>query len=237
MERVETLTEEDRLSLLGQPLLRSGYGVRPASNGGAWTIPGDPREWLHSHHRRALSPDDEARIINEARIARHWDDTPDTRWWLATNLTAEQIGIDTPACGDHVHAPGIRGAVIRLPFGSCSLPAGRSIPKASTACGPLSVVGASSMTPKTVEAGIDLIIDHEFTEAATDPTNGWRILVAARCHGASLMEIADVCEPNGHFISAPAYYTLAAGWQPSLLEFSRNGLAARCVNPAQPDSS
>jgi hypothetical protein len=234
-EDSETLAEENRAPSLGQPLLRSYYGVQPGAGGGASTVPGDPREWLRSHHQLVLSPADIGELIQAVRVARHWPDTPDTQWWLATDLTADQIGIGAPACGDHVRVPGVQGVIVRLPFGSCTLPAQRVTPSPRLSCGPLSEVQPWIGAPRTVDAGIDLIIDHEYAEAATDPTDGWRILVGARCEGQMLMEIADVCEPNGDFISAPSYRT-PSGWQPSLLEPGRGSRPARCVNPARPET-
>ena len=221
-------------SMLGQPLLEDYYGVHPALNGGSWSAPGNPRQWLRRHHQSALTPGDLAAVIRRARAAMHWPDTADTQYWLATDLSAVQVGIGAGACADHVQVPGVRGTLVRLPFGSCTLPASRSDPAVARAsCRPLAVVAPDMRTPATIQAGIETFIVHEFAEAATDPVNGWTLLVASRCHGDPLLEIADVCEPDGSFISAPAWYT-AAGWQPSLLEPPTGGQPARCVNPARP---
>ncbi len=232
-ERAIVLKTERAAPALGQPLLRSAYGVQPATDGGFWTAPGDPQQWLRSRHQAALSPLDLSRLIQQAGKAEHWPDTPDTQYWLATGLTAAQMGLGPNACADHVHVPGVRGSVNRLPFGSCTLPAGRPDPPQQVSCRPVAVVRPAMHAPSTIEAGIETFIGHEFAEAATDPSKGWALLVASRCHGDALLEIADVCEPDGSFISAPAWDT-PAGWQPSLLEPARDGRPARCVDPARP---
>lgn len=221
--------------LLGQPLLKDYYGVHQATVGGSWTAPGSPQRWLRRHHQAALTPRDLALLVGRAREAMHWPDTADTQYWLATDLNAVQVGIGAGACADHIQVPGLRGSVVRLPFGSCTLPASRSDQAVARAsCRPLAVVQPDVRIPATIQAGIETFIVHEFAEAATDPSDGWTLLVASRCHGDPLLEIADVCEPDGSFISAPAWYT-AAGWQPSLLEPPTRGRPARCVNPARPD--
>ncbi len=218
---------------LDQPLLRSFYGVQPAVDGGAWNAPGDPAQWLAGHHRTSLDPADLTRLIDRARAIEHWPDTPDTQYWVATDLTSARMGLGAGACADHVHVPGLRGSVNRLPFGSCTLPAGRPPEPQQMSCRPVAVVRPAMHAPSTIEAGIETFIGHEFAEAATDPSKGWAILVASRCHGDAVLEIADVCEPDGSFISAPAWDT-PAGWQPSLLEPANNGRPARCVDPARP---
>ncbi|HET9077178.1 MAG TPA: hypothetical protein VFN68_09610, partial [Acidimicrobiales bacterium] len=230
--RVVDNTERQAPSL-AQPLLQEYYGVQPATDGGEWVAPGDPRAWLREHHQPALTPGDLAALIRRARAAEKWPDNADTQYWLATDLTAEQIGIGPGACADHVHVPGVAGGVVRLPFGSCTLPAGRPAMSAHTGCRPLAVVQPHMNAPATIQAGIEIFAVHEFSEAATDPSNGWTILASARCHGDPLLEIADVCEPDGSLISAPAWNT-PAGWQPSLLEPPRHGHPARCVDPARP---
>lgn len=233
-ERAVVNDEEKVAPSLGQPLLEDYYGVHPATDGGSWAAPGDPRTWLRRHHQAALFPSDLKNLIDQARAAEHWPDTADTQYWLATDLTAAQIGIGPGACADHVQLGALKGAVVRLPFGSCTLPASRDDITPGASCRPLAVVGPGVNTPKTIEAGIDIFMDHEYAEAATDPQRGWTLLVDSRCHGDPLLEIADVCEPDGSFISAPAWRT-AAGWQPSLFEPAGPGHPARCVNPARPD--
>ncbi|HET9077998.1 MAG TPA: hypothetical protein VFN68_13770 [Acidimicrobiales bacterium] len=218
---------------LGQPLLRDYYGVAPAVYGGSWTVPGSPHRWLRRRHQKSLTPPDLADLVRRARAAEHWPDTADTQYWLATDLTAEQIGIGPAGCADHLRPPGVAGSMVRLPFASCSLPATRPH-RVAAGCRPLAVVAPALVAPPTIQAGIETFIVHEFAETATDPAGGWTVLVAARCHGDPLLEIADVCEPDGSFISAPAWDT-AAGWQPSLLQPPSTGHPARCVNPARPD--
>jgi hypothetical protein len=232
-EQSLVLQEERRAPQLGQPLLEASYGVRAAIDGGSWTAPGSPQAWLRQTHRPDLSAADVRDLIQRARQSQHWPDTPDTQWWLATDLSATQLGLSPSACADHLQVPGVQGAVVRLPFGSCTLPGRRPGPSKIVSCTPLSVIGPANTVPNTMVASIDVIVDHEFAEAATDPSKGWRVLVASRCHGEILLEIADVCEFDGYYISAPVYYT-RAGWQPSLLEPGPDGQAARCVNPAEP---
>lgn len=227
--------EERRADALAQPLLKRFYGVDPARSGGTWQAPGSPLRWLEDHHEAALSNADLASLITRARRAMKWPATKATQWWLATDLTGRQLGMKHPACADHFRTAGVRGVVVRLAFGSCTTPGPRTHPQQGARCAPVASIRPTVGEPTTVRAGVDLLIDHEFAEAATDPSNGWRVLVAPRCGNDVMLEIADVCAADGPLISAPAYDT-GAGWQPSILEPPREGRAVRCVDPARPGS-
>lgn len=236
-ERSTVETEQRRAPMLGQPLLRHAYGVSPAVDGGVWKMPGSPESWLMARRRKHLSASDLAKVIVQARKAMGWPDTPDTQWWLATDLSPVQMGIHAPGCADHTAVPGLRGPVVRLPFGSCRYPATAANPSESRSgqspCGPVEVLSPGVREPLNPSADTDIFTVHEFAEAATDPANGWRVLVAPACHNYLTLEIADVCSRNGSMISAPPFDT-PAGWQPSLLDPPRANRPARCVDPSDP---
>lgn len=228
--------EERRASALAQPLLLRSYGVGPGRAGGIWRAPSDPATWMSARHEHAISAADIRALIEQARQVNGWPDTPDTQWWLAGDVTAGEFGIGQPACGDHVRVPGITGVVVRLALRSCSLPVPRMSPSPGRPCSPVASVGNHLRVPETVTVGVDLLIDHEYAEAATDPDGGWQVFVGRVCNGYSVLEIADVCARNGPILSAPVYNT-PAGWQPSLLSRPSPGHPAHCVDPAAPEES
>lgn len=224
-------TEVRDAARLGQPLLRRDYGVAPATPGGSWVAPGSATAWLRDHRMTRASTAVLRELIRHARQAEHWADTPDTQWWIATPLTPQQLDLPAGSCADHIHVPGVRGVVVRLSLAGCAEPATVRVP---TSCRALTTIDSSAPEPATRRAGIQLLIGHEFAEAATDPANGWRVLVSPRCGSDMWLEIADVCQPDGVFIRAPGVDT-AVGWQPALLAPPADGRPARCVDPAHPN--
>lgn len=224
--------EERRAGALAQPLLRDAYGVDPAIPGGVWRMPSTPQDWVRAHHEPALTASDVQEVVRRARQAKGWLDSPDTQWWLVMNVSSAQSGIGAPGCADHVHMPGIAGVVVRLALRSCALPAPKLPPAADKSCSPVADVGDHVEVPETVTVGVELLIVHEYVEAATDPRGGWQVLVGRVCDGYSVLEIADVCARSGPILSAPVYDT-PAGWQPSILRRPDRGRPARCVDPAQ----
>jgi hypothetical protein len=219
--------EESQAGRLGQPLLHEDYGIEPARPGGIWSAPGSPSKWLRAHHDASLPKVELAKLVHEAARARGWKDTADTQWWIATSIDHERMGLSS-GCADHIEVPSVNGVVVRLPLQHCSLPPTRYGP-----CAAVTVVSPSVPEPVSQRAGIEILIGHEFAEAATDPSDGWRVLVAPRCTSDSWLEIADVCTPDGAYIRTPSYHT-AAGWQPALLATGRGGRRAYCANPAAP---
>lgn len=226
-EQATVSTDLHHVGKLGQPLLQEVYQVAPAKPGGEWIAPGSAAGWLQSHHLRSLPVAELKSLIAKASAAKHWKDTTDTQWWIATHLTATQMGLSANSCADHIRLPSVKGAVVRLPLNGCSVPQTRA------RCPAVAVSDPTASEPVTRSAGTSLLIGHEFAEAATDPANGWRVLVSPRCGNDMWLEIADVCAPNSAFIQAP-YYRTSIGWQPPLLVPGRNGKPAYCADPANP---
>jgi hypothetical protein len=229
--------EESRVTDLAQPLLEDAYHSYPGVDGGSFAVPGRLTAWLRFHHQPSLRPADIRGVIARARQATGWPDTPDTQWWLVTNATPAQMGLlrgDT--CADHTVVAGVKGTVDRFPFGSCRIPTERQPALVDVSCPPLAVPQPARTTPPTLAAAMEVTIDHEYAEAATDPRGGYNVVVAPRCDGYSLLEIADVCAAGGPFVSAPDYRT-GPVWQPSMFEPERGRTRAHCVNPARPRMS
>lgn len=221
---------EHGVSRLGQPLLAQDYGVAPAVDGGALVLPGDAAGWLRAHHAAAMTPQLLGRLVRTAMRRRGWTDTPDTQWWIATRLSPRQLQLPPGSCADHLHVPGIRGVVVRLSLAGCAAPA---TTEQATQCRAVTTIDSAAPGPVTTWAGVELLVGHEFAEAATDPTDGWRVLVRPRCGSALWLEIADVCQANGSFVRAPPSDT-PIGWQPALLAPGRDGRPAYCADPARP---
>lgn len=228
LEQSTVAKEEQRAPRLGQPLLEEDYHVGPAKPGGLFIVPGSPTKWLAGHHEHALTKRDIAVLVHRAAHREHWSATPDTQWWVATSLSAAQMGLGSGSCADHLKMPSVGGVVVRLPLSRCAAP-----PSGHGGCPAVSVQHPSAAEPASLRAGTDLLIVHEFAEAATDPVDGWRVLVASRCGSHTWLEIADVCAPDSAFIRAPPHRT-PAGWQPSLLAPGRAGKKAYCADPADP---
>jgi hypothetical protein len=230
-QRSVVLGDAANIPGLGQPLLEEYYQVHPAAYGGTFTAGGSPQRWTTDHHRASVTTTAIRAVIAETRRATGWGDTANTQWWIVTGSTSQQLGVGQAACADHLQVSGVAGAVVELPLGSCQNVYQQ--PVAEETCPPLAIATAPPHPPRTSADEVQITIDHEFVEAATDPSRGWKVVVAPRCGDDSLMEIADVCAINGPFISAPDYRT-PAGWQPSLLKPGEHGTRARCVDPARP---